>query len=132
MMTGMKAYYLSRAAISIAFGTLFALSGSAWWAGVLVAVVAFGWFLVAPHTGRYAVHPELGVTALRRDERSELINDKAGRNAFVVTAIALAGLILYSGATAAAGVALHALEGLLILGLAVYYVSDLWLRRTSS
>ncbi len=131
-MNGMKAYYLSRAVISIAFGILFVLSGSSWWAGVLVTVVAFGWFLIAPHTGRYAVHPEFGVMALRRDERSELINDKAGRNAFVVTMIALAALILYSGATASGGVALHALEGLLVVGIAVYYVSDFWLRRTSS
>ncbi len=131
-MTGMTAYYLSRAVISIAFGVLFVLSGSAWWVGLLVAVVAFGWFLVAPHTGRYAVHPELGVTALQRDERSQLINDKAGRNAFVVTMIALAALVLYSGAASLAGVPLHALEGLLVLGIAVYYVSDIWLRKTAS
>ncbi len=131
-MTGMRAYYLSRAAVSIAFGVLFVLTGASWWAGLLVAIVAFGWFLVAPHTGRYAVHPELGVTALRRDERSQGINDKAARNAFVVSMVALAGLVLYSGATAAAGVSLRALEGLLVLGAAVYYVSDFWLRKASS
>lgn len=131
-MTGMKAYYLSRAAISIALGVLLVLSGSSMWLGLLIAAIAFGWFLVAPHIGRYAVHPEFGVTALRRDERSELINDKAGRNAFVLTMIALAALIVYSGATAAAAVSLRALEGLLVLGAAVYYVSDFWLRKASS
>src|SRR5512143_1614349 len=94
-MTGMKAYYLSRAVISIGFGALFLLSGSSWWVAVLVAAVAFGWFLLAPHIGRYSVHPEFGVTALRRDERSQLINDKAARNAFVVSMLAVAGAAIY-------------------------------------
>src|SRR5512143_889552 len=94
-MTGMKAYYLSRAVISIGFGALFLLSGSSWWVAVLVAAVAFGWFLLAPHIGRYSVHPEFGVTALRRDERSQGINDRAARNAFVISMLVLGGLLVY-------------------------------------
>lgn len=129
MITGMKAYYLSRAVISIVFGVLFVLAGSAWWAGLLVAVAAFGWFLVAPRIGRYAVHPEAGVTALRRDERSQVINDKAARNAFIATMLALGGVLIYDASTGLASMPVAALEWLLILGVVVYYVSDVWLRR---
>jgi hypothetical protein len=129
MITGMKAYYLSRAVISAVFGVLFVLSGSAWWTGMLVAALAFGWFLVAPRIGRYSVHPELGVTALRRDERSQVINDRAARNAFVATMLALGAVVIYQASTAATSVPLAALEQLLIFGVGVYYVSDVWLRR---
>ena len=131
-MTGMRAYYLSRVVIAIVFGVLFVLAGSAWWVGMLVAALAFGWFLIAPRIGRYAVHPEAGVTALQRDERSQVINDKAGRNAFIVTMFAVAGVVIYSAATATSTLPVAALEWLLILGVAVYYVSDVWLRRRYS
>jgi hypothetical protein len=128
-MSGMKAYYLSRAVLSTAFGLLFALTGSAWWVALLVGLVLFGLFLWAPRSGRYAVHPEYGVTALRRDERTQGINDKAARNAFVVVGIALGALLLYTGLTAAAVVPTSAIDWLLLLGVAVYYASDLALRR---
>ena len=131
-MTRMKAYYLSRAVISIGFGALFLLSGSSWWAALLVAAVAFGWFLLAPHIGRYSVHPEFGVTALRRDERSQLINDKAARNAFVVSILAVAGAAIYFEAIALAAAPIAVFKWLLILGAAAYYVSDFWLRKAQS
>lgn len=131
-MTGMKAYYLSRALISIAFGALVAVSGSAWWLGLGAAVVAFGWFLLAPHIGRYSVHPEFGVSALRRDERSQMINDKAARNAFIVTMLVLGGLVLYFGAAALTSVPVVIFRWLLIAGVVIYYASDFWLRRATS
>jgi hypothetical protein len=93
-MTGMKSYYVSRAIISIAFGVLFA-TGSTWWTGILVGTLAFAWFLLAPHIGRYSVHPEFGITALRRDEHTQVINDKAARNAFVISMLALGGIICF-------------------------------------
>ncbi len=131
-MTGMKAYYLSRALISIAFGALVAVSGSAWWLGLVVAVAAFGWFLLAPHIGRYAVHPELGTTALRRDERSQMINDKAARNAFVVSMLAVAAVAIYYEAMAVGSVPVGVIKWLLVLGAVAYYASDFLLRRATS
>ncbi len=128
---GMKAYYISRAIISIGFGALFATSSS-WGAGLLVGAVAFGWFLLAPHIGRYMVHPEFGVTALRRDERTQVINDRAARNTFVITVLALGGVGLYFGTIALTSVPIAVFKWLLILGVAVYYVSDSWLRKVSS
>lgn len=131
-MTGMKAYYISRAIISIGFGALFVLGGSSWWAGLLIAALAFGWFLLAPHIGRYSVHPEFGVTALRRDERTQVINDKAARNAFVVGMLALAGVAIYFEFLALASVPVAVFKWLLILGAVAYYASDFWLRKASS
>jgi uncharacterized membrane protein len=126
-MKGMTLYYLSRAAVSAAFGLLFALTGTAAWVAVLIGAGLFILFLLAPRSGRYAVHPELGVTALRRDERSQLINDKAGRNAFVVSMLVLAGLTLYFGATGVIPLAMVKL--VMASGILTYFLSDLWLRR---
>jgi predicted cobalt transporter CbtA len=130
-MTGMKAYYVSRAIISMALGALFA-AGSSWWTGILVGILAFAWFLLAPHIGRYSVHPEFGVTALRRDERAQVINDKAARNAFVISMLALGGIIVYFGTLALTSVPIGVFKWLLILGVLIYYVSDFLLRKAHS
>lgn len=131
-MKSLKSYYLSRAVISVGFGALLAVSGAPWWAAVLAGAVAFAWFLVAPRIGRYAVQPEKGAAALQRDERSQMINDKSARNAFVVTMLALAGVVIYFEAVASTSVPMSAFRWLLVLGVVVYYVSDAWLRRTYS
>ncbi len=129
-MTGMSRYYVSRAVIATAFGALFALTGSSWWVAVLIGLLVFAFFLWAPRSGRYAVHPELGVTALRRDERTQTINDKAARNAFVASMLALGALIIYFGAFAPTTVPIAVLKLILALGAMTYFVSDLWLRRS--
>jgi len=94
-----------------------------------MGALAFGFFLWAPHSGRYVVHPELGVTALRRDEQAQAINDRAARNAFVIMGLALAGLAIYYGSYVHANVPVTLLSYTLILGVAVYFISDLRLRR---
>jgi len=127
----MKSYYVSRALISIAFGVLFA-ADSTWWTGILVGTLAFAWFLLAPHIGRYSVHPEFGITALRRDERAQVINDKAARNAFVISMLALGGIIVYFGIFALTSVPITVFRWLLIIGVLIYYVSDFWLRKAHS
>ena len=127
----MKSYYVSRALISIAFGVLFA-ADSTWWTGILVGTLAFAWFLLAPHIGRYSVHPEFGITALRRDERAQVINDKAARNAFVISMLALGGIIVYFGIFALTSVPIAVFRWLLIIGVLIYYVSDFWLRKAHS
>ena len=129
-MIGMSRYYISRAFISVAFGGLWALTGSAWWMAVLVSAILFALFLYAPHSGRYAVHPELGVMALQRDERTQTINDKAARNAFVVAMLAVAGIAIYFGAMASADVPVMALKLVLVLAALAYFLSDFWLRRS--
>jgi hypothetical protein len=128
-MSGMRAYYFSRSLISIAFGLVVVLTGEPWWMGVALGALAFAYFLWAPRSGRYSVHPELGVTALRRDEQTQMINDKAARNAFVVLGLALAGLSIYYGSILATSVPVALLNTTLILGIAVYFISDLVLRR---
>jgi len=128
-MSGMSAYYISRAVISAALGVLLTLSGLEWWMAALLGVIVFAFFVYAPHSGRYSVHPELGVTALRRDERTQVINDKAARNAFVVTMLAIAGMAIYFEAIAAVNVPIAILKWTLVLGVIVYFASDFVLRR---
>lgn len=128
-MYSMKAYYLSRAALSAAFGLLLVLSGTPWWHGLLIGLALVGLFTLAPHSGRYAVHPEFGVTALRRDERTQAINDKAARNAFVAVGLALGATTFYMGAAGAAAMPAALPRSLLLIGLMTYYVSDIILRR---
>ena len=129
-MTGMSRYYISRVIISIAFGGLFALTGSPWWMAILTSAVLIAIFLYAPSSGRYAVHPELGVMALQRDERTQTITDRAARNAFVVTMLVIAAVALYFGSISPAGVPVIVLKLVLVLAGLTYFLSDLWLRRS--
>ena len=129
-MSGMSLYYTSRAIITLAFTFLLVFSGMEWWLAALMGFGVFGLFLWAPHSGRYAVHPELGITALRRDERTQIINDKATRNAFIVTIFAIAGITIYFWSNALVAVPIAILEYVLILGALTYFVSDLFLRRS--
>jgi hypothetical protein len=130
MMPGMSAYYISRAVLSLALGVFLALTGSAAWMAAIMGLIVFGLFLWAPHSGRYAVHPGLGITALRRDERTQSINDQAARNAFVVTMLAIAGAAIYFGAVSLTSVPVGLLQYVLILGAVTYLISDLFLRRS--
>jgi len=129
-MKGMSLYYISRAIVSIVFGGLFYLSGSSLLTAILVGSVAFAWFLWAPHSGRYTVHPELGITALRRDEHSQQVNDHAARNAFVVLGTAIAILSIYFGSVLQTDIPVRILNYALILGAFTYYVSDFQLRKS--
>jgi heme A synthase len=71
-----------------------------------------------------------GAVALRRDERTQSINDKSARNAFVVTTLALAGVMIYAGSTGALAVSLATLHVVLGVGVLSYFASDLYLRRS--
>ena len=129
-MKGMSLYYVSRAVVSIAFGGLCYLSGNSLWTAILIGSVAFAWFLWAPHSGRYAVHPEFGITALRRDEHTQQINDQAARNAFVILGIAVAILSFYFGTILQADIPVRILNYALILGVVTYFATDFRLRKS--
>jgi len=131
-MTGMSRYYISRILVSVAFGGLFALTGSPWWMAVLTSIVLIALFLYAPHSGRYAVHPGLGVMALQRDERTQTVTDRAARNAFVVTMLIIAGITIYFGSILMASVPIVALKLVLAVAALTYFLSDFWLRRSWS
>jgi hypothetical protein len=129
-MTSLYRYYLSRALISLAIGIVFALTGSPWWMAALAGVITFGFFLWAPRSGRYAVHPELGITALRRDERTQAINDQAARNAFIVTMLVVAAIAIYFGSIVRTDIPVGILDFSLALAALTYFLSDFWLRRS--
>lgn len=127
-MQSMKGYYISRAFIALLLGVLFGLLNS-WWMGLLVGGMTMLWFILAPRTGRYTVEPQNGATALARDERAEVINAYAGRNAFVVMMLLGMVLLLLQGYTALEFSIAVALSLLLLGGVVTYYLSDLFLRR---
>ena len=129
-MTGMTWYYLSRAVISIALGGLFVLTGAPWWMAAGIGAVTLALFIWAPRSGRYSVHPEDGVAALRRDERTQAITNRAARNGFALTMPSLAGLALYFELVAASDVPVSALALVLLIGTVTHFASDVWYRRS--
>jgi hypothetical protein len=126
----MVGYYLSRALISAALGGILALAGSPWWMSVSIGLLALAFFVWAPRSGRYAVRPESGIAPLRRDERTQMINDRAARNAFVVSMLAIAAAAIYFGLIARANVPVIVLNGTFTLGVLTYFVSDAILRKS--
>jgi hypothetical protein len=125
----LKRYYISRLILSAIFGGLFALSGATWWRASIAGAIAFTFFLWAPHSGRYSVHPERGFTALQRDERTQAFNDKAARNAFITCMLAVAAIDIYFGSLMPGDVPTVFLHYILILGVLTYFLSDFWLRK---
>ena len=129
-MTGMGWYYLSRAVLSVAVGSLLALTGSPWWMAAVVGAAVLAFFVWAPRSGRYSVHPEHGVTALRHDERTRAITDRAARNGFALTMVSVAGLVLYFELVASSDVPVSPLALVLLIGTVTHFASDLWFRRS--
>jgi len=123
-------YILSRIVLSLAFGGLFYLSGSSVWTAMLITGVLITLFLWAPNSGRYSVHPEYGITALRRDERTQVINDQAARNAFVAVMLLSGAALIYLRATGNPSDVIVYLKTILLAGVGVYYISDFALRKT--
>jgi hypothetical protein len=122
-------YYLSRAVLSVAFAGLMYLTGSPLWMAALFGSLILILFILAPLSGRYSVHPEFGITALRRDERTGVINDKAARNAFVASMLAVAFIAVYSTVVGVGVISIKILIFILVVGLFAYYISDFFLRR---
>jgi hypothetical protein len=125
----MLAYYVLRLAIAATLGYVLVLGGLVWWLGLIVAALVSLFFLLATQPGRYLVRLQGGPTPLRRDERSQTIADKAGRNAFVATMLALGGLTIAYGSFLRQSVPVNALAAVLGLAVCVYALSDMRLRR---
>lgn len=125
----MKRYYISRGVLSIAFGGLVYMVSDFLLVGLLSAILVFIIFMFLRRSGRYRVLSHKGATALRRDEWTQSINQRSGRNAWVVVAIAGGGLVLYYGLISPGEVPVGLLGVLLLSGMVTYYVSDFWLRK---
>lgn len=128
-MNGMGMYYLSRAILSLVLTAAFLFLGAAWWLALTVGALVFAFFVYAPRSGRYSVHPERGLTAPQRDERSREINQKSARNAFIAVLLLLAAVLLYTWRLPSTQIPIAAVGLILVCGWAVYYISDAWLRR---
>jgi hypothetical protein len=86
-------------------------------------------FVWALHSGRYVVQSEGGVTPLRRDEQGQMIAAQSARNAFVVCALAIGAIIIYSGIVGVTQVPVAQLNVALTAAVITYFVSDVLLRR---
>jgi hypothetical protein len=75
------------------------------------------------------VKAERGATALRRDEWTQAVVNKAARNGFVALMLAAAAVAIYWGYVAKTGVPAFVIYLLVALGWVVYFASDFWLRR---
>jgi nitrogen fixation-related uncharacterized protein len=123
-------YYFSRTIISVAIGMLFFFTGTPLWGSMLMGGLILALFLWAPHSGRYSVHPEFGITALRRDERTQTINDKAARNAFIASMLMVGAIAVYFDSLGVINISTGIIKIVLAVGALTYFVSDLWLRRS--
>lgn len=129
-MTGMTRYYLSRALISVALGSLFAVAGARWWGAALISIGLFGFFVWAPRSGLYIVRPERGVDPLQGDERAQLIGGKAAYTALLVTWLALGALINYFHFFAPSDdVSIHFLDVTVFVSMGTFIATWFWLRR---
>lgn len=132
MIKNLTPYYLSRIIFSIAFGLLLFIIGMSMWMAIVCGGLILAFFLWAPHRGRYSVHPEFGITAMRRDERAQIINDKAARNAFVVIIITIGAIAGFFGSMGTFNISISVLIIVLMIGVLTYFVSDIWLRKSQS
>lgn len=129
-MKGLNRYYLVRAVISAALAALVALAGAPWWGALLAGLVIFGLFVWAVRSGRYVVQSERGATALRSDEYTRAIRDRATRYGFVALMLALGGVVLYYGLIAHADVPVAVVGGVLLIGWIAYFTTDILARRS--
>lgn len=125
----MQNYYISRGIISIAFGLVVYLFTQLFWLGLLMIILIFGVFIYLPNSGRYKLEYDGGVTPMRRDEWTQRINDKAGRNAWILVALMGSFFILYFGLISPGDIPVYILGIIIFSGFAAYFISDFWLRR---
>jgi hypothetical protein len=125
----MTSYYLSRTLLSILFVIVLTLLGLPWWGSALIGILILGFFLWMPHTGRYLVQAKDGVTALRRDERTQEINWRAGLNGFIGLMLGLGMLVIYYGVITHTDVPASLLSLLLALGFVIYFITDFLMRK---
>jgi 1,4-dihydroxy-2-naphthoate octaprenyltransferase len=124
-------YIASRAALAAVLAVALYFGGLPWWSAAIAWVATLTFFVWAPGSGRYVVREKGGATPLRRDERAQAVADKAARNAFVATILAVAALTMVYGRVLEGSVPVSALVGVLGLAALTYALSDLCLRRSS-
>ena len=123
-------YYLSRTALSIAFGFLLFVTGSPLLHSIIIGGLLIALFLYAPHSGRYSVHPEFVLTPLRRDEHTQTINNVAARNAFVVSMLVISAIVIYFGSFGAVNISISIIKMVVAIEALTYFISDFWLRKS--
>ena len=125
----MISYTITRILLALGLAGAIYAASNLWWMAILTGGAALAFFLWFPHSGRYTVRPEGGLAPMRRDERAQHINNRAGRNGFGILMLGLAVLVLFFSSPEGT-VPTGALNLLLMAGILSYLLSDLWMRRT--
>lgn len=116
-------YYVSRALLSAVFGWFLSLNLGLW-AGLLIGLAIYAYFIWQALSGRYLVNPSSPLFPFRRDDRSSAVRDKA-----VVVSVAIAGVIFFAASMAASFLPIGNQAGLiaLVIGVITYFVTSNWL-----
>jgi len=90
-------YLLSRFVLVTVLALVMIALGTPVWMALLVLALSMAALLLLVRSGRYAIRPESDLLPLRRDERGEDINRRAGGYGFVVVMVLLgAAILLYA------------------------------------
>lgn len=128
-MGSLRNYYFSRMFIGIVFGMLFIFFGAPWWAGLLAGLITLLGFAWAYHSGRYVKQIRAdGQMKLVHDENTRAIANKAARNGFVMSVLALAFINLYFWKSGSDTLPIGYLQAILAISLLTFAISDIILR----
>jgi hypothetical protein len=123
-------YYVTRAAIAVAVGTLLGFAGVTWWAAALVSVLVMGFFVWAPRGGRYLTTKDGGAAPFRTDEWTRHVRDVSARNALMVGALGYAVVMVVAVVRDEEAVSLEVLGVLGAVAALAYVATDFWQRRS--
>ena len=129
MKGSLRWYYLTRGLLVLLWALLMSMLGAQReiiLTGSLLVVVLFLWL---PRSGHYVVDGGNPLLPLRRDEREQAVSLRSASYAFVALAILLAVAVLYANLRAQDSLPLNVVSAILGVGMIVWLVGSLWLRR---
>jgi hypothetical protein len=130
-MQSLRIYLLTRILLVALISLILIWSGVPWWIVSVVFVLAAGFFVWAPLSGRYRVVDENHAAPLRMDERGRQVRDRAGRNAFLITQALTLGLFLYGQFQEPQSIQTAAMGTVLGIGMLSYLVLSVCYERES-
>jgi hypothetical protein len=129
MKGSLRGYYLTRGLLVLGWMLLMWMLEAKREIILAGSVLMLFLFLWLPHTGRYLVDVSKPFLPLRRDERERAISLRAASYAFATLATLLAVAVLCAGLRAQDSLSLDTVSAILAVGMIVWFVGSLWLRR---
>jgi len=127
-MKGLAWYYVTRLGVVAVWLFIATIGGLPLWANVLPAAAMTAYFLWLPRSGYYVVREDQPLAPMRRDERTQLISNRAATWAFIAETVLL-GLGVVWSALSGRGELGAVLGFVLAAGSFAYLVAHAWLAR---